>query len=190
MKEKIGNNKSLAVILAVLILAIVGLVVGVIIVNNNNKNKRQIIGVGQECYDKVDGEEIRACLYEMDKNEDENVDEAYSNVMNAAVEGEEYELFVDTAIDRAYNLARYECDKAIDLISNEELVSRLPDEDRQIYYERAMGVAIECNDNEKYDYFMKKRDEIELIPEGYDLDIYEEGADESDLEEEEEYNEE
>ena len=189
MKEKIGNNKSLAVILAVLILAIVGLVVGVIIVNNN-KNKRQIIGVGQECYDKVDGEEIRACLYEMDKNEDENVDEAYSNVMNAALESEEYELFVDTAIDRAYNLAKYECDKALSLISNEELASKLPDEDRQIYYERAMGVAFECNDDEKYDYFMKKRDEIEVLPEGSDLDIYVEGADESDYEEEEEYDEE
>ncbi len=154
LRDEMKSNKHLIVTLCVLAFLIVGLSVGVIIFNLN-KNK------DDSCLGKTDDEEIVRCLSELNAKEDESTEETYTAALNKALDEKNYNLFEDILFDRAVDLAlEKKCEKVYELVDNEEWMSRLPDDVKTTYYERAQDVAVECNDEDKFNYYGEKWDEI------------------------------
>lgn len=182
MGSVLKENKKLMIALAVLIFIIIGLIVGVIVIHMNNKESG--------CLAKSDDDEIIQCLGSLHANGDESIDESYIAVMNKALDDGNYDLFENAMFDRTVDLAlERECDKAYEFIDDEQWLSRLPDDVKTTYYERAQDVAVECGDEDKFDYYGEKWDEIYWTT-VYDNEEFYDEQTEEDLEEIEEEEEE
>lgn len=179
-KSKI-KNKPLVAVLGVLVGVIVVLAVAVVVVGINNMNR----GDGG-CLSIVDEYEMRECLARMYEEGNESTESVYSDAIDEALRQENYKLFNDLVFDRADNLALdEECEGALALVDNEERIEQLPAIERASYYEYAQGVADECGNSEKREYYSQKwfelyREELQYDeeyndePEGIEEEVNEE----------------
>ena len=154
-EHKKGGKALYWILGGVGLVAVIGLIVGIVFINLNGG------GSNGDCSGIEDEYEMRSCLGKMYVDGDENTDTKYEAAAKAALDEGNYDLFRNIVFDRGTDLAvEKECEKALPWVDHEDWIERLPIEDRALYYEQAMDVAVECDDDEKYKEYEEKWDAL------------------------------
>ena len=179
------GGKILYWILGGLGLLAVGLIVGIVIVNLNKGDESN-----NACLKIEDEYEMRVCLDKLPDNEE--TDKAYVTAINRALNKGDYDGFEELVFDKAFSIVLDDgdCEEATKYLENEDWLAKLPDNEKLYFYNRSIGVAVDCGSKELEDKYTKKYYELYESLGVYDSDESfeiptDEELDEMDYEEEE-----
>lgn len=166
-KDSVSERK-LSIFLVGLCVVIVGLVVAIIIVMSTTMGK-DYREIGEEMIDcgKLDefnnSAEVSNCLAALNEdNGEEKTLAEYKRRIDSAFENEDYDMFYGLILGRAsfyYYILEKDCDTMISSL-NDDRVSVMPPLQRLDFYQSALDICSECEDEIKMDYYQKKIDQL------------------------------
>lgn len=160
------EKRNLLIVLSVLVVLMVGLIVAIIIIKATAKNpqeqEEETTAIEDDteqidCSDIAklnDNYSISTCLDNMyrEGKKDEAIN-LYEEKITGAFNSNNYELASALIISRAYLYTEdNNCTEAINSLEDDRIATGI-NEDKAFFYNEAAGVSIECNNQEKKEYF-------------------------------------
>ncbi|MDO5451539.1 MAG: hypothetical protein Q4F56_00405 [Candidatus Saccharibacteria bacterium] len=161
------ENKKLFLVLCGFCVVIVGLVVGIAIVNTNNEDTTEFSDEEVDCTSLSDSFDMRQCIaLRFEDGQESQASEMYSSSKDMAYAAGEHELFVRLINDEASHLLDADnCEQAMRVMDDDRIDS-IETAYKIYHYELAISIAMECENNEAVATYNDKMDYV-IETEGY-----------------------